>query len=257
MKIFIINPYVDPAGAGHAIFSAINRLTNHKCRYVVGFQTYFEVDDICLTHRRNEGKLKETFNEMFTIAEESDVLHFNFFDHNMFLKLISEKQKEGTPLKLDDFNFNWNKYKGRKPFIYHDHGAWLEGRELSGLHNNCSLYNMYDYYAGVIVCNPFSLNTYNRAVWLQNIIPQDNELYKPIERNYDGEILVAHSPSSRRYKGTNIIIDIINDLRKEGYPIRLVLVEKTRRNMALKMRQKCHIIIDSLYDTFPNLNSLE
>jgi hypothetical protein len=258
MKIFIINPYVDPAGAGNNLCNAINRLTNHTCEYMVGLKTYFDVDGMCLSQRKDEGLLESSIIEIEKIAERSDILHFNMFDHTSYLKIMVNKTLSENALVVDEIKFNWEELLGRKPFIFHDHGTWMEGRELHSDYVTNKLYNKYDSkYNGVLVCNPFSLGIYNNCKWIQNIIPQDDRLYKPIKKDFDGKILIAHSPSNRRFKGTNMIISVIKKLKEMGYPIDLILAEKTEHNLCMKIKQKCHIVIDSLYDSFPNLASLE
>jgi glycosyltransferase involved in cell wall biosynthesis len=257
MKILIISPYVDPAGAGVKLANALNKHTEHKVEYIVGMKTYFDCPGICISDLYHndtpDEKIKEIIKNMINNA---DLIHFNMFDHRIPFKL-SKIGGKSTELEMIDFAFDYSTYIGKKPFVFHDHGAWMEGRELYPFYIQEKLNDLFKNYDGLLVCNPFTLDIYEGSKWIQNPIPEDDEQYLPIEKNWSNEILIGHSPSSRRFKGTNMIIDIINELKKEGYPIRLILIEKMNHYTGMKIKQKCHIIIDSLYDSFPNLCSLE
>lgn len=252
-----MNPYIDPAGVGANLYNAINKYTNHEARHIVGIQTYFNVPDFCILNEfAISGNDKLIKDKIVEIVENSDLIHFNMFGHDSFFRFHVKTDKISCGAVIR-FMTNLKKYIKRIPFIYHDHGIWMEGRESYGEYMNGKLFNKYNDYAGIVVCSPSAIGVYNGSIWLPNIIPQNDEHYLPIERDWDGDIYIAHSPSNRRFKGTNIIIDIIDELQKKGYPIKLILIENTNHENVMKMRQKCNIVIDSCYDSYPNLTSFE
>ncbi len=77
-----------------------------------------------------------------------------------------------------------------------------------------------------------------------------NRLYKrPEERE---ELFVAHSPTSRGYKGTDDIIQAVETLKHEGLKVRLVLIEKKPYKDCLKMRASCDITYDQMHLCYGN-----
>ncbi len=60
------------------------------------------------------------------------------------------------------------------------------------------------------------------------------------------EIVVMHAPTSRRIKGTDFVINVINQLKKEGLRIRLDLVEEKSHESTLLHLLEADIVIDQL-----------
>lgn len=58
--------------------------------------------------------------------------------------------------------------------------------------------------------------------------------------------VVLHAPSNRAAKGTQFILDAVDQLRGEGIPFEFVLVENLRRDDALRHYERAHLIIDQL-----------
>lgn len=258
MKLMIACPYIDPAGASINLRNAINKYTNHKAWQMSGVKTYFNTGDFCVMdvyYKDDERRMGVMLNEIKDTVEMCDLVHLNMLDHTADVQVFEKINGKLTTTRK--VQFRWEAMKSFNRFIFHDHGAWLEGRELHDLHRRGKLFNRFDSYGGVVVCNPFSTSIYNGAKWIPNIIPQDDEIYSPVDKDYDGTIYVIQTPSSRRFKGTNILIDIINSLKRRGYPIELKLVEKSSHNLCMRIKRECHITVDSLYDKFPNLASLE
>jgi hypothetical protein len=57
---------------------------------------------------------------------------------------------------------------------------------------------------------------------------------------------ILHAPNHRNIKGTGFVIDAVNELKREGYNIDLVLLEKTNNEDILKMIQNVDLVIDQL-----------
>jgi glycosyltransferase involved in cell wall biosynthesis len=67
------------------------------------------------------------------------------------------------------------------------------------------------------------------------------------ERQND-EITIVHSPTNRKYKGTDLIISVIEKIKKEK-KIKFILLENYPRNELLKIKSKCDISIDQVGGT--------
>ena len=59
-------------------------------------------------------------------------------------------------------------------------------------------------------------------------------------------ITIVHAPTDRIIKGTKYIIEAIEKLKKEGYPIQFVLVENMANESAKEIYKKADILIDQL-----------
>lgn len=59
-------------------------------------------------------------------------------------------------------------------------------------------------------------------------------------------VTIIHAPSNRAIKGTKYIIEAIERLKKEKYPIKFILVEKKPRKEALEIYKKADIVIDAV-----------
>lgn len=64
------------------------------------------------------------------------------------------------------------------------------------------------------------------------------------QREKSDTIRVVHATNHRRYKGTRFLISAIDELKFEGYPVELVLVEKMQNREAKKIYEQADIIAD-------------
>jgi hypothetical protein len=74
----------------------------------------------------------------------------------------------------------------------------------------------------------------------------------PLEVRPDGlpreeqEVVVVHAPSNREVKGTRFVIAAIEQLRDEGLPVSLDLIEGLSRAEVLERLCRAHIVVDQL-----------
>jgi glycosyltransferase involved in cell wall biosynthesis len=61
---------------------------------------------------------------------------------------------------------------------------------------------------------------------------------------HDGPIRIVHAPNHRHYKGTDYLIEAVEELKKEGLSLELVLVEKKANEEAMKLYQEADIIAE-------------
>jgi hypothetical protein len=65
------------------------------------------------------------------------------------------------------------------------------------------------------------------------------------KRNDSGKIKIVHSPTNRKYKGTDLIISVIGKL-KESFDVDFILLENLPRNKVLDIKSGCDIAIDQV-----------
>ena len=63
--------------------------------------------------------------------------------------------------------------------------------------------------------------------------------------NQNEKIKIIHSPTNRKYKGTDIIIEVINKIKIEKN-IEFLLIENMKRNELLNIKSSCDICIDQV-----------
>ena len=60
------------------------------------------------------------------------------------------------------------------------------------------------------------------------------------------ELVIAHAPSNRKVKGTDYIRNAIGSLQAEGYPVRLLLIEKVPNDEVMDFYRQADLLIDQL-----------
>jgi hypothetical protein len=68
---------------------------------------------------------------------------------------------------------------------------------------------------------------------------------------------VAHAPNHGHFKGTAYLMDAIERLRREGYPIELVSVQGVRNEKVLELFRTSHLIADQFIAGFHGYTALE
>jgi glycosyltransferase involved in cell wall biosynthesis len=71
-----------------------------------------------------------------------------------------------------------------------------------------------------------------------------DELPKKI-KNESGRVRIIHTPTNRKFKGTKLILNVINKIKKERR-IEFVLLEKQTRPKVLDVKASCDICIDQV-----------
>nr|NHJ86690.1 hypothetical protein [Asgard group archaeon] len=60
----------------------------------------------------------------------------------------------------------------------------------------------------------------------------------------DKPIRVCHTPTNQLIKGTNFLLEAMEQLKNEDYKVELDLIEKIPKEECLKRKAKCHILFD-------------
>ncbi|MBU2492585.1 MAG: hypothetical protein KJ571_08180 [Bacteroidetes bacterium] len=78
--------------------------------------------------------------------------------------------------------------------------------------------------------------------------PYDTSELPQREINNSGKIRIVHSPTNRKFKGTELIISVIDKLKKQKN-IDFILLEKLPRHEVLNIKKSCDICIDQVGGT--------
>lgn len=62
---------------------------------------------------------------------------------------------------------------------------------------------------------------------------------------FDSKIKIVHSPTNRLFKGTDKILNVIDELKREK-DFEFILVENTEREKLLKIKRECNLSIDQV-----------
>ena len=112
----------------------------------------------------------------------------------------------------------------------------------------------------ILVSTPdlFELVGGSKVKWFPNSINLDEwKTEKTISKSSQERILIAHAPSKRWTKGTNIIISVIKQLQSNGLEIDFKLIENTPREDVKKIFQKADIVIDQLLVGWYGVSGIE
>jgi glycosyltransferase involved in cell wall biosynthesis len=72
------------------------------------------------------------------------------------------------------------------------------------------------------------------------------------------EVVIAHAPNHRGFKGSEFVISAVEELRKEGLKIRLILLERVQNDQVRKVLEfEADILIEQLVFTGHGMNGLE
>ena len=73
-----------------------------------------------------------------------------------------------------------------------------------------------------------------------------------------GEVVIAHAPNHRGFKGSEFVIDAVNQLKSEGLKIEFKLIERMQNNQVRqKLETEVDILVEQIIATGHALNALE
>lgn len=71
------------------------------------------------------------------------------------------------------------------------------------------------------------------------------------------EVKILHAPNHRSFKGSEFLFQAIDDLKKEGYNIKLILIERISNDQVLQLMKEVDILADQFIFSGYALNSIE
>lgn len=95
------------------------------------------------------------------------------------------------------------------------------------------------------VCAPYLSEFAPNSTVLPLAIDLNLYQYVPKKTN-ENEVVIMHAPTSRDNKGTSFILNAVNQLLREGYPIRLLLPENVSHQQLKHLYVECDIFIDQI-----------
>jgi glycosyltransferase involved in cell wall biosynthesis len=95
--------------------------------------------------------------------------------------------------------------------------------------------------------------------WPIDLHGKDAATYAPVypEVTKAGPLRIVHASNHRMFKGTHFLIDAVEDLKADGVPIELVLVEKVPNEKALEIYRTADVIFDQCLIGFHGYFALE
>jgi glycosyltransferase involved in cell wall biosynthesis len=189
---------------------------------VISFQSHpfdYKVDFFRPTRLPFPLRYIEKLHAVSKIAGNYDVLHFHYFSVLPF----------GLDLPL------WSKL--RKMIVFHYHGDDIRNRGEGALSRL--------YARAVLVSTPDLLAWSSRARWLANPIDLRKYPYIGVE-DHERKLRIVHAPSVPKVKGTEYVVNAVDELKKEGYGIELDLVKNMPHQEALEHYKQADIVVDQL-----------
>lgn len=97
---------------------------------------------------------------------------------------------------------------------------------------------------------------------IHQFIQIDTDMWKSkkvytMNNGYSGVVKVLHSPNHRGFKGTEYLIKVIDELKKEGLNIELVLLEKVQNDKVKEIMQEVDILAEQFIATAYALSGIE
>jgi len=75
----------------------------------------------------------------------------------------------------------------------------------------------------------------------------DIDRWRPVQRHKKNKSFkILHAPNHRAIKGTDFLIQAVNELKREGYDIDLVLIEKASNDVVKRAIEDADLVVDQL-----------
>lgn len=102
-------------------------------------------------------------------------------------------------------------------------------------------------YAGCVIVGDYSLLPYApQSTVVRQTVNLDNLPFVGCDFKNNRKVRIVHAPSGRLIKGTKYILETIQQLKKTGYKLEFVLVEKKSNQEALAIYKTANIVIDEI-----------
>lgn len=209
----------DYGGAGFRI-SRAQRELGHKSDFAVFRPSFsgFPVDFI-LKDEEKEWTRTRRFLFFLKCLKDYDVFHFHS-------ESIFAAEFKDIPLL---------KKLGKK-VVFHFHGSEIRGKSMHPRIKSAD---------ARLVSTPDLLQEVPDGIWIPQ--PVDLEYWQPQPSDNSKENLVLiHAPTSRKISGTDYIASAVEDLKKEGYRLELLLIEGMPYESLKEYYHKGDIFIDKI-----------
>ena len=189
---------------------------------VISFQPHpfdYEVDFFRPTRLPFPLRYAERLYAISKIVGNYEILHFHYFSVLPFCLDL--------PL--------WKILE--KKIVFHYHGDDIRNKGEGRMSRH--------YAREVLVSTPDLLAWSPRARWTPNPIDLGKYPYVGVE-DHDRKLRILHAPSAPKVKGTEYVVEAVNDLKREGYKIELDLVMNMPHQNAVEHYKQADIVVDQL-----------
>ena len=219
---------------------------------VTGYDPFGRISDKTLKHSGRtvpEKIFNYFFNSIFKlyIFFRYNIFHFYFsqtLTRNQwdlpFYRILGKKvvfHYLGADVQL--YKYSLEKYKITNVAYYYKNGPEHDRNVLRRLRRETRYADLQ------IVCAPYLSEFVKNSIVIPLAIDLSDFTYYPKE-NITDEIIIAHAPTHRGNKGTEFIINAVEQLKKEGFNIKFLLIENVSHNELKKAYIKCDIFIDQV-----------
>jgi len=123
-----------------------------------------------------------------------------------------------------------------KKIIFHFHGSDIRGKRMDPRIKSAH---------ARLVSTPDLFQYVLDAIWIPQ--PIDLEYWKPLPDDKPKEtITIIHAPTNRKKSGTDLILSTVEELKREGYPVKLSLIEGQPYENLKPYYQKGDIFMDKI-----------
>ena len=157
------------------------------------------------------------------------------------LPLIRRLMEEADVIHLNNSYRAVQRFHLRKPMLLHHHGSMFRN-------NTRNMMAMARQARWVQAVSTIDLTRPDPDVlhWLPTAYDVDGlrTFGRKNRREPDGRIRIVHCPTNRQLKATNLLIAAVDELRAEGLPLDLVIVEKQTWANTMLEKAKADILFD-------------
>ena len=222
----------DPAGMGIAFTNAINSYSEHACRLITTATRYnFGTEKDLHLPALDE----ERFGEISELLKKADILHFH---------QLADENTELGPIRTKDFITG-------KAILHHHHGH-PDFRS----HPNKYREKYHRLRRRALVSTPDLLKLLPEAVWQPNLVPINAPNYRPRSIETKTRVRVCQAPTRKDLKNTAEFKVIMASLERKYGNVEGVIIENTRHEECLRIKQSCDIHFDHMQGYY-GVSSLE
>lgn len=135
-----------------------------------------------------------------------------------------------------------------KPYVVHHHGT--------GYRENHEAHNAELRHRGALgLVSTLDLHVLGGLEWLPSPV-NVTDLAERRRMTPDGKVVIAHAPTNREVKSTDLFLKAVQRLQDEGFPVELDLIERTPWAECLERKSRADIFYDQVILGYGN-NALE
>jgi len=208
----------DTGGQSYKLTSAINKYTDHKARSFVNDLNYIDFPYDILKGKNDFGFIKEYLMSV-------DIVHC----HNKYR-----------------YANGWASINPKAKWVLHQHGRFPTDQDMQEVYNTDKQRGAYRVVSTINLLK-YVNNDFSRWIPAPFDIAE-MEMIKKLNFIPHEKIRLAHSPTNRKIKDTELLIQICSEISE----IELILIEGQTHAESLRLRSRCDITFDQLMIGYGN-----